>query len=106
MTLFVLKRTGGALLVLLTLSVIVYALFYLAPGDPARLACGERCNPAQIAQVREQLGLNDSAPTQYLHFLQGLLVEPATTPAEPGSSCTATRPAWDSRTRTTSRSPS
>ncbi|MEU9379162.1 ABC transporter permease [Streptomyces sp. NPDC048255] len=74
MTRFVLKRTGGALLVLLALSVLVYALFYLAPGDPARLACGERCNPAQIAQVREQLGLNDSAVAQYLHFLQGLLL--------------------------------
>ncbi|MFI5616412.1 ABC transporter permease [Streptomyces sp. NPDC051567] len=74
MTLFVLKRTGGALLVLLALSVAVHALFYLAPGDPARLACGERCNPAQIAQVREQLGLNDPVAAQYLHFLQGLLL--------------------------------
>ncbi|MER5733857.1 ABC transporter permease [Streptomyces sp. NPDC002138] len=73
MTRFVLKRLGGAVLVLLALSVIVYALFYLAPGDPARLACGERCNPAQIAQVRERLGLNDSVAVQYLHFLQGLL---------------------------------
>ncbi|GHI87544.1 ABC transporter permease [Streptomyces xanthophaeus] len=74
MTLFVLRRTGGALLVLLALSAVVYALFYLAPGDPARLACGERCNPAQIAQVREQLGLNDSVAVQYLHFLQGILL--------------------------------
>ncbi|MEU8463626.1 ABC transporter permease [Streptomyces sp. NPDC029003] len=73
MTRFVLKRLGGALLVLLVLSVVVYALFYLAPGDPARLACGERCNPQQIAQVRAQLGLDDSTVTQYLHFLQGLL---------------------------------
>lgn len=73
MTGFVLKRLGTALLVLLALSVVVYALFYLAPGDPARLACGERCNPQQIAQVREQLGLNDSVPTRYLHFLQGVL---------------------------------
>jgi len=72
MTRFVLKRLAGAVLVLLALSVLVYALFYLAPGDPARLACGERCNPEQIAQVREQLGLNDSAFVQYLHFLQGV----------------------------------
>ncbi|MEV7565361.1 ABC transporter permease [Streptomyces tanashiensis] len=72
MTRFVLKRLAGAVLVLLALSVLVYALFYLAPGDPARLACGERCNPQQIAQVREQLGLNESAFTQYLHFLQGV----------------------------------
>ncbi|MGW1641030.1 ABC transporter permease [Streptomyces lavendulae] len=73
MTGFVLKRLGASLLVLLALSAVVYALFYLAPGDPARLACGERCNPQQIAQVREQLGLNDSVPTQYLRFLQGVL---------------------------------
>lgn len=73
MSRFVLNRIGGALLVLLALSVAVYALFYVAPGDPARLACGERCNPAQIAQVREQLGLGDSVVVQYLHFLQGLL---------------------------------
>ncbi|MFH9724041.1 ABC transporter permease [Streptomyces sp. NPDC017254] len=72
MTRFVLKRLAGAVLVLLALSVLVYALFYLAPGDPARLACGERCNPQQIAQVREQLGLNDGMFTQYLHFLQGV----------------------------------
>ncbi|MFD3992281.1 ABC transporter permease [Streptomyces sp. NPDC058583] len=72
MTRFVLKRLAGAVLVLLALSVLVYTLFYLAPGDPARLACGERCNPQQIAQVREQLGLNDSMFVQYLHFLQGV----------------------------------
>ncbi|MER7914417.1 ABC transporter permease [Streptomyces sp. NPDC003444] len=72
MTRFVLKRLAGAALVLLALSVLVYGLFYLAPGDPARLACGERCNPQQIAQVREQLGLNQSVFAQYLHFLQGV----------------------------------
>ncbi|MEU9028557.1 ABC transporter permease [Streptomyces sp. NPDC048383] len=74
MTSFALKRTGGALLVMLALSVVIYALFYVAPGDPARLACGERCNPQQIAQVREQLGLNDSVTVQYLRFVQGILV--------------------------------
>ncbi|SEC55299.1 ABC transporter permease [Streptomyces sp. TLI_105] len=72
MTRYVLKRLAGAALVLLALSVLVYALFYVAPGDPARLACGERCNPQQIAQVREQLGLNESVFAQYLHFLQGV----------------------------------
>ncbi|WP_405857340.1 ABC transporter permease [Streptomyces sp. NBC_00090] len=72
MTRYVLQRLAGAALVLLALSVLVYALFYLAPGDPARLACGERCNPQQIAQVRERLGLDEGVFTQYLHFLQGM----------------------------------
>lgn len=74
MTRYVLRRLAGAALVLLALSVLVYALFYLAPGDPARLACGERCNPQQIAQVRQQLGLDEGVFTQYLHFLQGVFV--------------------------------
>ncbi|MFF9477545.1 ABC transporter permease [Streptomyces sp. NPDC014733] len=73
MTAYVLRRTGGALLVLLLLSVAVYALFYVAPGDPAKLACGPRCNAEQIAQVRDQLRLGEPLPLQYLHFLQGLL---------------------------------
>ncbi|MFF2780617.1 ABC transporter permease [Streptomyces sp. NPDC058052] len=73
MTRYLLRRLAGAALVLLALSVLVYALFYVVPGDPARLACGERCNPAQIAQVRAQLGLEDGVLTQYLHFLQGIV---------------------------------
>ncbi|GAA3181197.1 MULTISPECIES: ABC transporter permease [Streptomyces] len=73
MTAYVLRRTGGALLVLLLLSVAVYALFYVAPGDPAKLACGPRCNAEQIAQVRDQLRLGEPLPVQYLHFLQGLV---------------------------------
>ncbi|MFI1014016.1 ABC transporter permease [Streptomyces sp. NPDC020965] len=73
MTRFVLKRLGGAVIVLLVLSVAIYALFYLAPGDPARLACGDRCTPAQIAQVRERLGLDRSVLAQYGQFLQGIV---------------------------------
>ncbi|GHF68587.1 peptide ABC transporter permease [Streptomyces mashuensis] len=73
MTGYLLRRVLGALVVLLALSVLVYALFYLAPGDPARLACGPRCNPEQIAQVRDQLGLNDPVHVQYAHFLQSLV---------------------------------
>ncbi|MFG3256831.1 ABC transporter permease [Streptomyces sp. NPDC048172] len=70
--LFTTKRLVGAVLVLLVLSVALYALFYLVPGDPARLACGNRCNVEQVAQVRERLGLNEPVYAQYLHFVQGL----------------------------------
>lgn len=73
MTGYALRRLGGGLLVLFLLIVAVYALFYVAPGDPAKLACGPRCNPGQIQQVRERLELNAPVLTQYLHFLQGLV---------------------------------
>ncbi|MFJ2175300.1 ABC transporter permease [Streptomyces sp. NPDC087851] len=73
MTRYLIKRLAGALLVLLVLSVVVYALFYLAPGDPARLACGERCSTQQVAQVRERLGLDQSVFAQYGQFLRGIV---------------------------------
>ncbi|MEE6269016.1 ABC transporter permease [Streptomyces diastatochromogenes] len=72
MTGYVLRKLGGALLVLFLLSVVVYLLFYVAPGDPARLACGPRCDAGQIRQVRDQLGLDESLVAQYLHFLQAI----------------------------------
>ncbi|MGW2262821.1 ABC transporter permease [Streptomyces sp. NPDC004749] len=73
MTRYLLKRLGGAAGVLLVLSVAVYALFYLVPGDPARLACGDRCSTQQVEQVRERLGLEDSVVAQYGEFLRGVV---------------------------------
>ncbi|MFF9346109.1 ABC transporter permease [Streptomyces sp. NPDC014734] len=69
---FLLRRLGGAVFVLLALSVVVYAAFYVAPGNVAQIACGPRCSPAQVAQVSEQLHLGDPLYTQYAHFLQGI----------------------------------
>ncbi|MFJ4739192.1 ABC transporter permease [Streptomyces sp. NPDC088775] len=71
---FLLRRLGGAVFVLLALSIIVYAAFYVAPGNVAQIACGPRCSPAQVAQVSEQLHLGDPLYVQYGHFLQGLFV--------------------------------
>ncbi|MER7702502.1 ABC transporter permease [Kitasatospora sp. NPDC097605] len=73
MTRFLLRRAVAMLGVLLALSVVVYAVFYIAPGDPAQLACGEKCSPAQVTQVRERLGLDAPLHLQYAHFLQGLV---------------------------------
>lgn len=73
MSWFLLRRLGGALLVLLALSVVVYAAFYVAPGNVAQIACGPRCSPAQVAQVSEQLDLGDPVYVQYAHFLQALV---------------------------------
>ncbi|MBH1935691.1 ABC transporter permease [Streptomyces sp. AV19] len=73
MTAFVARRLLGVLAVLLVLSVVVYATFYLAPGDPARLACGPKCDPEQIRRVRAQLGLDEPVYVQYWHFLTGVV---------------------------------
>ncbi|MFE7748302.1 ABC transporter permease [Streptomyces sp. NPDC057428] len=74
MSRFMLRRIGGAVFVLLALSVVVYAAFYVAPGNVAQIACGPRCSPAQVAQVSDQLRLGDPLYLQYAHFLQGIFV--------------------------------
>lgn len=70
---YVLRRLAGVLAVLLAISLLVYAAFYLMPSDPAQTACGVKCSPVQVRQVREQLGLNAPAYLQYARFLEGLV---------------------------------
>ncbi|MFJ2740758.1 ABC transporter permease [Streptomyces sp. NPDC087440] len=72
MTGFLLRRLGGAVFVLAALSVFLYLVFYVAPGNVAQIACGPRCSPAQVAQVHEQLRLGDPLWLQYAHFVQGI----------------------------------
>ena len=66
---FFLRRIGFALLVLLMLSGFVFTLFFVAPGDPARIVAGERATEAQVAMVRENLGLDRPVIEQYVSFL-------------------------------------
>ncbi|RAY17100.1 ABC transporter permease [Actinomadura craniellae] len=70
---YLLRRLAAAAVVLLALSAIVYALFYLSPGDPAVLACGRGCDGERLALTREKLGLDDPVHLQYWHFLEGLV---------------------------------
>ncbi|MGW4275802.1 ABC transporter permease [Streptomyces sp. SID10815] len=70
---FVLRRAVGALATLFALSVIVYVVFYAAPGDVAQITCGPRCSPEQVHQVAQQLRLDDPLHVRYWHFLQGIV---------------------------------
>ncbi|MEU3031082.1 ABC transporter permease [Streptomyces incarnatus] len=70
---FLLRRAVGAVVTLLAVSVIVYVVFYVTPGNVAQITCGPRCSPAQVHQVAEQLHLGDPLYVRYWHFLQGLL---------------------------------
>ncbi|WP_405783999.1 ABC transporter permease [Streptomyces sp. NBC_00859] len=69
---FLLRRFVGAVITLFAISVIIYAVFYVAPGNVAQITCGPRCSPAQVHQVSEQLRLGDPLYVQYGHFLQGI----------------------------------
>ncbi|MFE7579756.1 ABC transporter permease [Streptomyces sp. NPDC057521] len=71
---FLIRRAIGALVILLIISAITFVLFYVAPRDPARAACGKICTPETLALVKQNLGIADPLPVQYWHWLEGVFV--------------------------------
>ena len=59
---------------LLLVSVLVFGLQQLMPGDPALVLAGEEgANPQVLAQIRAELWLDRPLPVQYVHWLGGLV---------------------------------
>jgi ABC-type dipeptide/oligopeptide/nickel transport system permease component len=48
---------------------IVFFLVHLLPGDPAILMAGPQASPAQVAEIRSNLGLDDPLPVQYIRYV-------------------------------------
>jgi peptide/nickel transport system permease protein len=70
---FVLGRVLLTVPALLAMSVFVFLIIRLVPGDPVRTMLGFRATPENIATVRHGLHLDESLPRQYLSWLGGLL---------------------------------
>ncbi len=70
---FVIRRLLLTIPVLFAMSVFVFLIIRLVPGDPVRTMLGFRATDANVAQIREQLGLNESLLSQYLHWLGAVL---------------------------------
>lgn len=66
---FAINRIVMALPTLLLVSVIVFALIRLVPGDPAQLMLGDIENPQALASMRNELGLDRALPLQFLAWL-------------------------------------
>jgi peptide/nickel transport system permease protein len=58
---------------LLLVSILVFCLQQLMPGDPALVRAGEERDPAVLAAIRTELWLDRSLPIQYLHWIGGVL---------------------------------
>ncbi len=59
---------------IILVSMLVFALQQLMPGDPAVVLAGEeRGDPVVLAQIRSELWLDRSIPVQYLHWIGGVL---------------------------------
>jgi peptide/nickel transport system permease protein len=68
------RRLLQVLPTILLVSILVFALQQLMPGDPAVVLAGEeRGDPQVLAQIRAELWLDRSLPVQYLHWIGGVL---------------------------------
>jgi peptide/nickel transport system permease protein len=67
------RRLLSAIPVLFIVSLISFGLMRLIPGDPAAAIAGIAATPAQIEQLRRDLGLDEPLLIQLLHYYQGLL---------------------------------
>jgi peptide/nickel transport system permease protein len=73
MAAFLARRVLLLIPVMIGLTMIVFAITRLLPGDPARLAAGPNASPAQIEEISREFGLNRPLPAQYWHYVTGLL---------------------------------
>ena len=69
----VLGRLLQLVLVLLAVTLVVFVLTQIAPGDAARLRLGPRASAQAVSELRHQLGLDRSLPQQYLAYVGRVL---------------------------------
>jgi len=69
------RRFAALVFLVLAIATIAFVLTHLVPGDPVQANIGieAAANPDVVATYRERYGFNDPLPTQYVHYLQGLL---------------------------------
>ena len=70
---YIAKRLLAMIPVVLGVTLIVFVIMSLAPGDPARTILGEQASEEQVNQLREEMGLNDPILVQYVRYIWNLL---------------------------------
>ncbi len=70
---FVVNRFLQVIPVLFGITILVFLMLHLVPGDPARTMVGIEASAEQIEQTREKLGLNKPLPEQFFLFVSKAL---------------------------------
>jgi peptide/nickel transport system permease protein len=70
---FLLKRIASILPTLLFVSMLVFGLQQLLPGDPAKILAGEEQDPSVVAYLRTKLHLDEPLPVRYAYWMGGVL---------------------------------
>lgn len=69
---FVIRRLATTIPVLFAMTILVFLIIHLVPGDPVRTMLGFHATPQNVAATRRQLGLNRPLVAQYLSWLNAL----------------------------------
>lgn len=86
---YLMRRALTLLLVLFGLSILIFIIARIVPGDPARIALGPLATATQVEELREEMGLNASFPVQLWSYLSGLVQ------GDLGKSLLTSRPVMD-----------
>jgi peptide/nickel transport system permease protein len=68
------RRLAMTIPTLLLVAITVFALVRLIPGDPVQVMLGDSADPAQVEQLRRQMGLDQSIPVQFGYWLAKVAV--------------------------------
>src|SRR3954465_3261126 len=70
---FLTQRLLQIIPTLIIVSMLIFGLQQLLPGDPALIMAGEGRDPKGLAEIREQYKLDQPIPVQYLYWVKGVL---------------------------------
>lgn len=69
---YLLRRGLAALVTMVGVSILIFLIARVIPGDPARIALGPMATPEQVERLRLQLHLDEPLPVQYWEYVKGV----------------------------------
>lgn len=66
---YIVKRLLALIPTLFVVSVVIFSIIHMTPGDPAAMILGDKADAADVAALRESMGLNDPIPVQYVNWV-------------------------------------
>ncbi|MDQ0254707.1 peptide/nickel transport system permease protein [Evansella vedderi] len=67
---YIIRRIFQLIPVLFGVTILVFLMMHLTPGNPAQLMAGETAPPEVVERIEKRLGLHDPLPVQYVNFLK------------------------------------